>query len=264
MTTDPARPELLIETQGHVRILTLNRPESLNALSSTLMVKLTEAVLDAEEEDEVRVVVITGSGDSVFCAGLDLKEMNAQNAKGQRFRPPTSRVERSPFEVVLEMKKPCIAALNGTAVGGGFELALACDLRVGHTEAKFGLPEVKIGMGAHFASAVLPRRIAPAVALELLMTGEFIEARRALEIGYLSRLVPPGRVMSEALELAQQIAGNAPISVRRVKAVTLRGLDMAVSAALRMDPGMSPYESEDRKEGIQARLEKRKPVWKNR
>ncbi|MDX3906407.1 MAG: enoyl-CoA hydratase/isomerase family protein [Pigmentiphaga sp.] len=256
--------ELVVSTEGHVRLLRLNRPERRNALSRGLMVAIIEAMLDAEEDDDVRVIVLTGTGDSAFCAGGDLKEMRGNDEAGARFRSPMNRVERNVFEVVLEAKKPTIAALNGSAVAGGFELALACDLRISHPGAQFGLPETKIGMGANFGSVLLPRRVAPGIALEMLFTGDYIDAAEAHRLGLLNRVVAPEQVLPASLELARKIAGNAPISVRRVKAVAMRGLDMPVAAALRQDPGANPYLSEDRKEGIRARLEKRKPVWQNR
>ena len=163
--------ELLINDQGHVRVLTLNRPERNNALSDTLKQAIIEAMLEAEDDSLVRVIVLTGTGD-VFCSGADLKNMRSNDEQGVRFRTPMNRPERNVYEVVLESKKPVIAALNGSAVAGGFELSLACDLRVSHVGAKFGLPETKIGMGANFGSVVLPRLISPTLALEMLMTGE--------------------------------------------------------------------------------------------
>lgn len=255
--------ELLISNFGHVRVLTLNRPERKNALSDTLKQSIIEAMLDAEEENSVRVIVLTGTGD-VFCSGADLKNMRSNDDQGIRFRTPMNRPERNVYEVVLESKKPVIAALNGSAVAGGFELSLACDLRVSHPAAKFGLPETKIGMGANFGSVLLPRLISPTLALEMLMTGEYISADQAFQRGLLNRLTSQDQVLEESMKLAQQIAKNAPISVRRVKAVALKGLDMSIPAALRQDPGMNPYLSEDRKEGIKARLEKREPVWQNK
>jgi len=255
--------ELLINDHGHVRVLTLNRPERKNALSDTLKQAIIEAMLEAEDDSLVRVIVLTGTGD-VFCSGADLKNMRSNDEQGVRFRTPMNRPERNVYEVVLESKKPVIAALNGSAVAGGFELSLACDLRVSHAGAKFGLPETKIGMGANFGSVVLPRLISPTLALEMLMTGEYITAEQALQRGLLNRLTTAELVFEESMKLAQQIAKNAPISVRRVKAVALKGLDMPIPAALRQDPGVNPYLSEDRKEGIKARLEKRDPVWQNK
>lgn len=256
--------ELLVSQEGFVRTLQLNRPERRNALSESLKAALIQEVLSADEDESVRALILTGSGEQAFCAGADLKDMRQGDQEGRAFRSPMSRVERNIFEVVLEFKKPLIAALNGSAVAGGFELALACDLRISHERALFGLPETKIGMGANFGSVMLPRLIAPSHALEMLMTGEYIDAQKALQWGLLNRVVEPQLVLSESMALAKQIAQNAPISVRRVKAVALRGLSMPVSEALRQDPGLNPYLSEDRQEGIKARLEKRAPVWKNR
>ena len=261
---DAAAHELLIETSGPIRVLTLNRPERRNALSAALRNALSEALLSADEDDSVRVVVLTGTGEQAFCAGADLKEMRAADDSQQKFRPPMGQVERSVFEVALETKKPVIAALNGSAIAGGFELALACDLRITHPDALFGLPEAKIGMGANFSSVMLPRLIAPCIALEMLMTGDTIGAEQAYRYGLLNRIVPRGQVLPESLDLANRIADNAPLSVRRMKATAWRGLDMPVATALRLDLGPNPYLSEDRKEGIKARLEKRKPVWQGR
>lgn len=258
------RGELLISQDGFVRTLQLNRPDRRNALSERLKAALISEILSADEDDAVRALILTGTGEQAFCAGADLKDMREGDQEGRKFRSPMSRVERNLFEVALEFKKPLIAALNGSAVAGGFELALACDLRVSHPKAQFGLPETKIGMGANFGSVVLPRLIPPAKALEMLMTGQYIEADEALRLGLLNKVVEPSSVLGVSMTLAQQIAQNAPISVRRVKAVAMKGLSMPISEALRQDPGLNPYLSEDRQEGIQARLEKRAPVWKNR
>jgi enoyl-CoA hydratase/carnithine racemase len=256
--------ELIVRDEGHVRVLQLNRPERRNALSASLIRSLAEAALDADADPQVRVILLTGTGDAAFCAGADLKDMRAGDDAGKRYRPPMARFERQIFEVILDLKKPTMAALNGSAVAGGFELALACDLRIAHREVQMGLPETKIGMGANFGSVLLPRLIPRAIALELLMTGEYFDGERAKELGLLNRLVERDQVLPEALKLAQAIAANAPISVRRVKAMALRMAEMPVTSALRMDPGLSPYESEDRQEGVRARLEKRAPVWTGR
>ncbi len=256
--------ELRITQDGFVRTLQLNRPERRNALSESLKASLISEILNADEDDTVRVLILTGSGDSAFCSGADLKDMREDDQQGKTFRSPMNREQRSLFEVALEFKKPLIAALNGSAVAGGLELALACDLRVSHATAKFGLPETKIGMGATFGSVILPRLIPPAHALHMLMTGEYIDAQEALRLGLLNKVVDAQSVLSVSVNLGLQIAQNAPISVRRVKALALRGLSMPVSEALRQDPGANPYLSEDRQEGIKARLDKRSPVWKNR
>ncbi|RBY97929.1 enoyl-CoA hydratase/isomerase family protein [Blastococcus sp. TF02-8] len=253
---------LVVEDRGHVRVLTLDRPAQRNALSSALQADLVEQLLRVPEDD-VRAVVLTGNGPA-FCAGFDLKEIRAADERGERFRPPMGRSARAVFEVVTEVPVPVIAALNGPAVAGGFELALACDLRVASAGVHFALPEAAIGMGANFGSVVLPKRIPMGIALELLFTGDRLTAEDAQRWGLLNRLVHPDAVLATALELAERIAGNAPISVRRMKETAVKALELPLWQGLRLDVGPNPYLSEDRKEGIAARLEKRAPRWSGR
>lgn len=257
-------PEHLVETRGHIRILTINRPERSNSLGRVVRHGLIEELLSAVEDPEVRVVVLTGAGDRAFCAGADLKEIREQDERGARFRPPMSNVERNLFEVVTETWKPTIAALNGSAIAGGFELALACDIRIAAEGISLGLPEAKIGMGANFGSVVLPKRIPFGIAAEMLFTGEYITAEQAERWGLVNRVVPRERLMDEVLMLAGKIAENAPLSVRSMKEKAVKGLELPLWSALRLEVGPNPYLSEDRQEGIKARLEKRKPVWKGR
>jgi enoyl-CoA hydratase len=172
------------------------------------------------------------------------------------------RPERNVFEVLLELDKPTIAAINGHAVAGGLELALACDLRIASTEAKIGMPEAKRGMGALFASVVLPRLVPPPIALELLLTGDYISAQEAERWGLVNHVVAPEQVMTAAMALAHKIAANAPLSVRKMKAIVRAGLSLPVSAALRLEVGPDPYRSADRQEGIRAFAEKRAPEWR--
>jgi enoyl-CoA hydratase len=260
---DPST-ELLVRDEGHVRVLTLNRPERRNALSKQLSSSLMQALLEADEDDAVRVVIVTGSGERAFCSGADLKDIRAQDDAGIAFKSPFAKAERNIFEVAVDLKKPTIAAINGSAVAGGLELALACDLRIASEAAELGVPEAKVGMAAHFASVTLARRIPTCFALEMLFTGDYISAKRALELGLVNRVVSAAQVMAESLALANRIAGNAPVSVRRMKAMATKGLDLPLMAALRLDIGPNPYFSEDRAEGIRARLEKRAPVWRGK
>ena len=253
---------LVVENRGHVRLLTLDRPERRNALSTAIQADLVEQFLSCVE-DGVRVVVLTGSGPA-FCAGFDLKEIRELDQRGEHFRPPMNRPTRSLFEVVTETPVPVIAALNGAAVAGGFELALACDIRIAAPGIPMGLPEAKIGMGANFASVVLPKRIPMGIALELLYTGEYVTSEDAERWGLINRLVDADDVLPTALELAERIAANAPISVRRMKETAVKGLELPLWQALRLDVGPNPYLSEDRKEGIAAHLEKRAPRWSGR
>ena len=254
---------LIVETHGHVRVLTLDRPERRNALSSALQADLVEELLACAEDGEVRAVVLTGNGPA-FCAGFDLKEIREADQQGQHFRPPMSRPTRSLFEVVTETPVPIVAALNGAAVAGGFELALACDLRVAAPGVKLGLPEAAIGMGANFGSVVLPKRIPMGIAMEMLLTGEYVTSEDAERWGLINRLVEPDDVLPTAMRLAERIAANAPISVRRMKETAVKGLELPLWQALRLDVGPNPYLSEDRVEGIAAYLEKRPPNWTGR
>jgi enoyl-CoA hydratase len=260
--TERRESGLVVERHGHVRVLTLDRPERRNALSTALQDDLVEELLRSTE-DGVRAIVLAGTGPA-FCAGFDLKEIREQDERGEHFRPPMNRPGRSLFEVVTETPIPIVAALNGAAVAGGFELALACDLRVAARGIPLGLPEAKIGMGANFGSVVLPKRIPVGIALEMLFTGEYVTSEDAERWGLVNRLVEPEAVLPAALELAEKIASNAPISVRRMKETAVKGLELPLWQALRLDVGPNPYLSEDRKEGIAAHLEKRPPRWTGR
>lgn len=253
-----------METLGGIRVLTLNRPARLNALSTGLLVRLTDEFLDAGSDPDVRVIVVTAVGDRAFCAGMDLKQLHAGDREKGKMRGPMSKRERLAFEVVYETYKPTIAALNGTAVGGGFELALACDIRLACAGAELGLPEAKIGMGAIFASVMLPRRIPTGIALEMLYTGDYLTVEDAARWGLINKVVPRGQARAEALLLAGKIERNAPLSVRRMKEMAIKGLEHSVPTALRLDVGPDPYQSQDRVEGIDAYLAKREPRWQGK
>ena len=262
---DTEADALLIESIGRVRVLTINRPHRQNALTPELLAALTDAFLDANADPDVWVVVLTAVGDRTFCAGMDLKRASGMDgAPTKPFRGPMDQPHRLLFEVIAETGKPTICAINGAAVGGGFEMALACDLRIAVENVRFGLPEAKIGMGAIYASVVLPRMVPVGVALEMMFTGDYMDAESAKHWGLVNRLVPPDRLREEAIALAQRIAENAPITVRRMKQMAMKGLSLPIATALRLDVGPNPYTAADREEGIRAYLEKRKPEWKGR
>jgi enoyl-CoA hydratase len=256
--------ELLVRDDGHIRTLTLNRPERSNALSESLSRRLVVELFRAAEDRQVRVIVLTGAGERTFCGGADLKEIAEGDRAGESYRPPMQRPERNVFEVVTETYKPTIAALNGHAVAGGFELALACDIRIASEHAMLGLPEAKRGMGANFGSVLLPKLIPMGIALEILFTGEYISAAEAARWGLVNRVVPQAEVAAATAALAEKIAANAPVSIRRMKEMALKGHALPLAAALRLDVGPNPYLSEDRQEGIRAYLERRPPQWQGR
>jgi enoyl-CoA hydratase len=251
---------VLVERQGAVLIVTLNRPEKRNALDQATMSGIGRALTEAEGDDAISAIVLTGAG-SVFCAGMDLAAFAAGGT-------PTG--DKGPgIEVFTHWlyPKPIIAAANGSAVAGGFELLLACDLVVAADTAKFGIPEVKRGLVAAGGGILnLPRRLPLALALELGLTGEPVDAARAYELGLVNRVVPADEVRAEALRLAERIAANAPLAVRFTKE-QMRTVAGGVDAEEldRFNKLIVPiFLSEDAKEGALAFTERRPPVWTGR
>jgi crotonobetainyl-CoA hydratase len=260
------REPLLAEHHGHTLVLTLNRPEVRNAVNRELAIALGEALEEAERTPEVRVVILTGAGEA-FCAGADLKAL----AAGEPVMPGDER-DRWGFACYTShpIGKPTIAAVNGVALAGGTELVLASDLAVASEEAAFGLPEVTRGIIAAAGGAFrLGQQIPKKIAMELILTGERIDARRAHELGLLNRVVPPGDVLGAAHELAERMVRNAPLAVQASKRLANGIVDGAVPGEeaaweLSQRENTSVFESEDAREGPRAFAEKRDPLWQAR
>jgi crotonobetainyl-CoA hydratase len=266
--TETTQPAVLVDKRGHIMLVTLNRPEARNACNQALWIGGGEALAEAERDPEIRVVIVTGAGDQSFCAGADLKAIS----RGEAILPedPVQAAWGFAGIVTHHICKPIIAAVNGTALGGGTELALACDLVVAVEDASFGLPEVKRGLLAGAGGVFrLPRQIPQKIAMEFMLTGNPFTAQRALELGLVNRVVPREKLMEAAFELAEQIAANAPLSVQASKQAAL-GIDAGTIKAEATDwersrrlSGMV-MKSEDAREGPLAFAQKRAPQWKAR
>jgi enoyl-CoA hydratase len=253
-----------VVVENHVAWVRIVRPEQSNALDDATIHGLLEAFARAGEDVEVRALALTGTGERAFCAGRDLKELNAKRAAGQPVTAQMGGVDRNVYEALLELPKPTVAVVNGAAYGGGLELALACDIRLAGRRARFAAPEAKRGMGANFASVVLPTLVARDRALTMLYTGDPVSADEALEIGLVTEVHPDDELHAAAAELLARIAANAPLSLRRFKETATKSLGLPLSAALRLNVHPNPYVSEDREEGVRAYVEGRPPRWQGR
>ena len=265
-SSSDAVPGALTERRGNTLIVTINRPEARNAVNQAVSVGVGDALQQAQDDPEIRAVVITGAGDKSFCAGADLKALS----RGENIFHPDHPEWGFAGYVQHLIDKPIIAAVNGTALGGGTELALASDLVVAQASAQFGLPEVKRGLIAAAGGVFrivdqLPRK----VAMRLLVTGEPITAEEAARWGLINEVVPDGTVLDAALALAERITVNAPLAVQASKRVALGVDEGAITAEKdswkRSNREMrAVFSSEDAMEGPMAFAQKRAPVWKAR
>jgi enoyl-CoA hydratase/carnithine racemase len=254
--------ELVRDRRGAVLVARLNRPDARNALTPELLRGISAAIVDAEADPEIRAVVLTGTGDRAFCAGMDLRAF----AAGEQAGLGDDEATRGFFRLVEgETTIPVVGAANGTAVAGGFELLLACDVIVASSEAEFGLPEVKRGLFPAGGGTFLGTRVALGIALEMTLTGDAISAERAYDLGLVNAIVTPDEVIGSAVAFAERIAANGPLGVAAVKELVRLGVSDAVRARQRRDEWRRVvFSSEDAKEGAVAFVEKRAPVWHGR
>ena len=255
---------VLYEVADHVATITLNRPDVRNAMNTALREAMLRRFTALATDDDVRVVVVTGAGDRAFSAGADIREFVEPQAP-TRFREQRRRIE---FRLVMERcPQPIIAAIRGVALGGGLELALACDIRIAGDDALLGLTEINLAIiPGGGGTQRLPRLIGRGKALEMILTGTRIGAAEALRLGLVERVVPAADVMKTALELARELAGKAPVALRYAKEAVVKGLELPLEDGIRLEGDLSTLlrTTEDRLEGARAFLEKRKPDWKGR
>ncbi|HEX9031191.1 MAG TPA: enoyl-CoA hydratase-related protein [Streptosporangiaceae bacterium] len=265
-----SEPELVSERRGAILVLRLNRPEARNALTPDLISALGLGLEEAENDPEVRCVVLTGTGDRAFCAGMDLRAFAAgamQSQGGSAADAEAAKRGMAMFSrfVKGEVGVPVVGAANATAVAGGFELLLGCDLVVASETALFGLPEVKRGLFAAGGGVFLGTRIPLAIALEITLTGDSIDAQRALALGLVNAVTSADQVLDAAIALAERIARNGPLSLQATKQlVRTANTDAARAWELQAEWQPKVFGSEDAKEGATAFIERRDPVWKGR
>jgi len=254
---------LLVEREGRVAILTINRPDKLNALNQQVRDEVLEALAEIETDDEVGVVVITGAGEKSFIAGADIAEFEGRSPFDQRHSMRSPRI----FDVMASFPKPVIAMINGFCLGGGCELALSCDLRVASEKARFGQPEINLGLiPGGGGTQRLPRLVGLGQALRLTMTGDMIPAEEAREIGLVEMVVPHQELRGKTLELAAKIASKSPLTLRITKEAVRASQRLAIEEGLLYERDLFclAFSTEDKAEGVKAFLEKRPAEWKGR
>ncbi|KAB7779291.1 Short-chain-enoyl-CoA hydratase [Xanthomonas sacchari] len=255
---------VLADTQGAIRILTVNRADKLNALNRQVLQALDAAFAAAADDPQIRVVVLTGAGEKAFVAGADIAEMNELTpVQGRDFSQLGQRLMRR----IERMPKPVLAMVNGFALGGGLELAMACHLRVAADGARLGQPEINLGLIPGFGGTQrLLRLVGRAAALELCLLGAPIDAARALQLGLVNRVVAAGELQATTLKLAQQLADAAPLALRGILDAIQIGGESAIEQGLEYETAQFGllFSSEDMREGTRAFLERRPPQFRNR
>lgn len=254
---------LAVSVQGRVAIITLNRPEAMNAISMQMRTELRQALEALRHDPTIGAAVLTGGGEKAFSAGMDLREFAQTNAS-----MPVAEMKRfrwAQAEGIVAFDKPIIAAVNGAAIGGGVELALLCDIVFAAEDASFAFAEIKRGlMPGNGGTQRLSRRIGQARALEMILTGRSVGAGEALSLGLVEYVVPRAELLAKAVDLAEQMAAQAPVAVRSAKAAIQRGAELSLEDGIRLEQDLAAflYTTEDAKEGPRAFLEKRAPVWR--
>jgi enoyl-CoA hydratase len=255
---------LLVERDEATAVVTINRPKVLNALNTQTLDELRRVILELKQDESVRVVILTGAGEKAFVAGADINELAVQTPTGGREH---ALAGQHVLDLIENMGKPVIAAINGYALGGGCELAMACTLRLAADTAKLGQPEISLGLIPGYAGTQrLPRLVGKGKAMEMILTGAPVAADEAQRIGLVNRVVPAADLMAQARALAAQLAKNAPIAMRYIITAINKGLDMPFADACVFEATLFGLiaSTEDMREGTTAFLEKRKPAFKGR
>jgi len=262
MTEGPSLQNLLLERDGAIAVVTVNRPKVLNALNLATLEELRRTMDALREDAAIRCIILTGSGEKSFVAGADINELGGQSPAGGRDH---ARLGQAVFDTIETLGKPVIAAINGYALGGGCELAMACTIRLAADTARLGQPEINLGMIPGYGGTQrLARIVGSGRALELLLTGDQLSAADAHLVGLVNRVVPASNLMAEARQLAATIAGKAPLAVRYVLEAVHRGVNLPLAEALTLEAALFGLvvSTDDMREGTRAFLEKRKPVFK--
>jgi enoyl-CoA hydratase len=253
---------ILFEKKEGIGFITINRPEKLNALNRETMEELECLLYEVGKDEEVKVLIITGAGEKAFVAGADIKELSELTPlKAKEFSEKGQEI----FSMIENMKKPVICAVNGFALGGGCELALACHIRIASKTAKFGQPEVKLGLIPGYGGTQrLSRLVGKGLASELILTGDMIDAEEALKIGLVNKVVEPSELIPTCVSIAKKIMANSPVAVKLSLHAINKGINMSLDEGLALEANLFSlcFASEDAKEGTRAFLEKRQPNFK--